>query len=121
MNRSPLPDTGAIGPRRSIVLAADPAMLGARPVEEAFQIVAEAGYSALELSPRSDFLPGFGRQHASSARVRAVAHAAHEAALEIASLMVVYNWASPDDETDGRLYVTGATRSRSPPTWAAIA
>lgn len=80
-----------------ITVAADPAMLGDRPLEEVFSIVAEAGYRALELSPRRDFLPGFAGRRISAQTVESVARSAASSGLEIASLMVVYNWASPDE------------------------
>lgn len=87
-----------MGSRRGITLAADPAMLGNRPLDEVIRVVADAGYSALELSPRSDFLPGFAEPRTSGPLVRSISTAAAATHLEIASLMVVYNWASPEEE-----------------------
>jgi myo-inositol catabolism protein IolH len=83
---------------RQITLAADPAMLANQPFNEVARIVADAGYSALELSPRSDFLPGYEEPKTSPSLVRSVATAAAASRVEIASLMVVYDWASPNEE-----------------------
>jgi len=80
-----------------VTLAADPAMLGDLPLADVFSIVRQAGYEAVELSPRRDFLPAFAGRRVSTQTVQSAARAAVESGVEIASLMVVYGWASPDE------------------------
>ena len=84
-----------------IQLALDPFMLRTTPLTALPARVKKLGYSRIELSPRGDFLPLFVHPRASSIEVRDFKVAARSEAVEIASLMVVYRWASQDaDERD---------------------
>ena len=98
MNATSSPGPAASASSGVITLAADPAMLGDRPIADAVRAVAAAGYPALELSPRQDFLPGFAPPATTPTLVKILAREAAAAGVVIASTMVVYNWSSPDED-----------------------
>ncbi len=79
-----------------ILLAADTAMLRARPVADALTVAAEVGFPAVELAQREDLL-GRPNQRASSEAVRHLQATSTATGVRIASLMVCYAWASPDE------------------------
>jgi myo-inositol catabolism protein IolH len=77
-------------------LAVDPCLLKYLSPSEMFTSVAEAGYEAVELSPRDGFLE---HRHAGRPEPGVVAElkrASREAQVEIASLFIVQPWASTD-------------------------
>jgi myo-inositol catabolism protein IolH len=80
-----------------VKLAVDPTMLRHLPVPEVLRTVAEVGYEHVELAPRLDVLPsGRGRRVSREGAAR-IAAASRETGVGIASLFVVYPWASPDE------------------------
>ena len=80
-------------------VAFDPFMFRERPIEEVAQTTAEIGYSALELTPREDFLPYYARPRADAERIASFRAAIDGAGLELASVMVLYDWASAEEQT----------------------
>jgi myo-inositol catabolism protein IolH len=80
-------------------IAFDPFMLRDRPIEEVARAAAEIGYPALELTPRDDFLPYYARPRADAERIAQFRAAIDGAGLELASLMVLYDWAAADEPT----------------------
>jgi myo-inositol catabolism protein IolH len=80
-------------------LALDPFMFRSRPIAEVAGIAAELGYPALELTPREDFLPYYARPRAHKQRVNEFKAAISGAGLELASVMVLYDWACADEST----------------------
>jgi myo-inositol catabolism protein IolH len=79
-------------------LALDPYMLRTVPLEDLPALVAELGYQYLELSPREDFLPFFVHPRADRARIAALRTAASSAGVEVASILPLYRWSSPDED-----------------------
>src|SRR6478735_10954841 len=78
-------------------LAVDPTMLRHLPVPDVLRTVADVGFEHVELAPRLDVLPsGRGRRVSRDGAAR-IAAAARETGVGIASLFVVYPWASPDE------------------------
>jgi myo-inositol catabolism protein IolH len=80
-------------------VAFDPFMFRDRPIEEVVQITDEIGYTALELTPREDFLPYYARPRAEAERITSFRAAIDGAGLELASVLVLYDWASADEPT----------------------
>ena len=80
-------------------VALDPFMFRTRPIAEVTRLAAELGYGALELTPREDFLPYYAMPRADVARVAEFRAAIDAEGLELASLMVLYDWSSADEET----------------------
>jgi myo-inositol catabolism protein IolH len=81
-----------------VKLAVDPTMIRHLPVPEVLRVVAEVGFEHVELSPRLDFLPPSRGRRASRDATAQIASAALDSGVGIASLFVVYPWASPDEE-----------------------
>jgi myo-inositol catabolism protein IolH len=79
-------------------LAFDPYMLRERPIEAVAAEARALGYDWLELTPRDDFLPYYLHPRADADRITTFANALRDQELELASLMVLYNWSDPDDE-----------------------
>jgi len=79
-------------------IALDPAMLAETPVPELFAAARDAGYDAVELPNRPDFIPSHDEVAATAAELTATRTAAAAAGVEIASVAVIQPWASPDDE-----------------------
>ena len=78
-------------------LAVDPTMIRHLPVQEVLRAVGEIGFEHVELSPRLDVLPPSRGRRVSLAATGRIAAAARETGVGIASLFVVYPWASPDE------------------------
>lgn len=76
--------------------AMDPAMLYNKSLSEVFSIAENIGYPYIELSPREDFLPGKRGRRATMSQVKEVERAIQNTGVGLASVMVVYDWASPD-------------------------
>jgi myo-inositol catabolism protein IolH len=79
-------------------IALDPYMLRSLPFAEVCRIAAEIGYDAIELSPRADFIPFFTHPRADRARVTEFRTALRETGMEIASVLPLYRWSSPDED-----------------------
>lgn len=79
-------------------LAVDPCLLRNLSVADMFASVAQAGYQAVELSPRDGFLEHRRGDHARSDVMRSLKLASSEAQVEIVSLFIVHPWASTDRE-----------------------
>ncbi len=79
-------------------IALDPYMLRDRPFAEVCRIAADIGYDAIELSPRPDFIPFFVHPRADRARVAEFRAALRDTGLELASILPLYRWSSPDEE-----------------------
>ena len=78
-------------------LAVDPTMIRHLPVQEVLHAVGEIGFEYVELSPRLDVLPPSRGRRVSLEATSRIAAAARESRVGIASLFVVYPWASPDE------------------------
>ncbi|MHB8399675.1 MAG: sugar phosphate isomerase/epimerase family protein [Candidatus Limnocylindrales bacterium] len=79
-------------------VALDPYMLRMRPLREVCRIASEIGYHYIELSPREDFLPFFVHPRIDHPRVRELRDALRETEIEVASLLPLYRWSSPDED-----------------------
>jgi myo-inositol catabolism protein IolH len=82
----------------SVKLALDPYMLRTVPLHELPALVASLGYRYIELSPRSDFIPFFVHPRADRATIARFKAALMDAGVEIASILPLYRWASPDED-----------------------
>ena len=78
-------------------LAVDPTMIRNLSVPDVLRVVAEVGFEHVELSPRLDVLPPSRGRRASREATERIAAASRETGVGIASLFVVYPWASPDE------------------------
>ena len=79
-------------------IALDPYMLRGLPFGEVCRIAADIGYDAIELSPRSDFIPFFTHPRADRSRVAEFRTALRETGIEISSVLPLYRWSSPDED-----------------------
>ena len=79
-------------------IALDPYMLRGLPFGEVCRIAADMGYDAIELSPRSDFIPFFTHPRADHSRVAEFRTALRETGIEISSVLPLYRWSSPDED-----------------------
>ena len=79
-------------------IALDPYMLRDRPFGEVCRIAADIGYDSIELSPRPDFIPFFTHPRADRAKVAEFRAALQETGLELASILPLYRWSSPDED-----------------------
>jgi myo-inositol catabolism protein IolH len=79
-------------------IALDPYMLRDRPFAEVCRVAADIGYDAIELSPRPDFIPFFTHPRADRARVDEFRAALRDSGLELASILPLYRWSSPDED-----------------------
>jgi myo-inositol catabolism protein IolH len=79
-------------------IALDPYMLRDRPFAEVCRIAADIGYDSIELSPRPDFIPFFTHPRADRARVDEFRTALRDSGLELASILPLYRWSSPDED-----------------------
>ena len=77
-------------------LAVDPCLLKNLSIDEMFASVAQAGYEAVELSPRHGFLEHRHGQRPAPEVLQDLKRAGREARVEIASLFIVQPWASTD-------------------------
>lgn len=81
-----------------IRVALDPYMLRRHSFEEVCRIAAGIGYRYLELSPRDDMFPFFVHPRADRATVRAARSALQATGMEVASVLPLYRWSSPDED-----------------------
>ncbi len=79
-------------------IALDPYMLRDRPFVEVCRIAADIGYEAIELSPRPDFIPFFVHPRADRDKVVEFRAALQETGIELASILPLYRWSSPDED-----------------------
>ena len=79
-------------------IALDPYMLRERPFGEVCRIAADIGYDSIELSPRPDFIPFFTHPRADRARVAEFRTALRDTGIELASILPLYRWSSPDED-----------------------
>ncbi|MFJ2197563.1 sugar phosphate isomerase/epimerase family protein [Streptomyces violaceusniger] len=80
-------------------LSLDPQMFYAtHSVLELPDVVARMGYSWMELSPKSDFVPFFGHPRADDATVAKLRKRAADAGVGIASVLPVLRWSGPGEE-----------------------
>ncbi|WP_433479293.1 sugar phosphate isomerase/epimerase family protein [Spirillospora sp. CA-142024] len=79
-------------------IALDPYMLRHVPLPELPGVVADLGYEYIELSPRDDFLPFYRHPRADKAAVAAFRKALDAAGVRLASVLPLYEWASPVEE-----------------------
>lgn len=89
-------------------IALDPALLNDQPPAAAFAAAAAAGYDAVEICNRPDFIPSFGPVAAAGEDLAAARRAADEAGVEIVSVAVIQALSSPDE----------AERTRAVALWA---
>jgi myo-inositol catabolism protein IolH len=82
-----------------VKIALDPAMLNARPIDDAFAATAAAGYPYVELGNRTDLVPAFGPMTAPREELARVRRAAVASGLGIASVAVIQAWSNPDEDT----------------------
>jgi myo-inositol catabolism protein IolH len=81
-----------------VKIALDPYMLRDRPFGEVCRIAADIGYDSIELSPRPDFIPFFTHPRADRAKVAEFRKGLSDAGLELASILPLYRWSSPDED-----------------------
>lgn len=79
-------------------IALDPYMLRTTPLPELPGVVADLGYSAIELSPREDFIPFYRHPRANADDIRAFKAALAAADVELATLLPLFRWAGPGEE-----------------------
>jgi myo-inositol catabolism protein IolH len=80
-------------------LALDPQMFYAtHSVFELPDVVARAGYSYMELSPKADFIPFFGHPRVDAAGVAGLRKRAGDAGVTIASVLPVLRWSGPGED-----------------------
>jgi myo-inositol catabolism protein IolH len=79
-------------------LALDPYMLRDRPFGEVCRLAADIGYDSIELSPRPDFIPFFVHPRADRAKVTEFRAALRDTGIELASILPLYRWSSPDED-----------------------
>src|SRR6266550_4988352 len=81
-----------------VKIALDPYMLRDRPFGEVCRIAADIGYDSIELSPRPDFIPFFTHPRADRDKVAEFRSALSETRMELASILPLYRWSSPDED-----------------------
>ncbi|MDA2806275.1 sugar phosphate isomerase/epimerase family protein [Nocardiopsis suaedae] len=79
-------------------IALDPYMFRKLPMAEMVRTVADIGYSSIELSPRDEFMPFFLHPRADDERVAELKGVLRETGVELASVLPLYKWSSPDEE-----------------------
>jgi myo-inositol catabolism protein IolH len=82
----------------STTIALDTFMLRFLPLPEIARIASEIGYEAVEISWREDFVPLLRRPRAHSLGIAESRTAFKERGVEIATLVALYRWASPDEQ-----------------------
>jgi myo-inositol catabolism protein IolH len=83
---------------RDLTVALDPYMLRQVPLTELPGVVAELGYSHIELSPREDFLPFFLHPRADRASIAGFKAALAGAGVSLSSVLPLYRWSGPDED-----------------------
>jgi myo-inositol catabolism protein IolH len=82
-----------------VKIALDPAMYHADlSVADELRKAADLGYEYLELSPRPDWFFWHRYPKADNAAIAEVKKASQETGVEIATLVPVFNWSSPDEQ-----------------------
>ena len=81
----------------NVTIALDTFMLRFLPLPEIARIASEIGYPAVELSWREDFVPLLRRPRADAQRIAETRAAFKERNVEIATLVALFRWASPDE------------------------
>lgn len=81
-----------------IKVALDPYMLRGLSFEDVCRVASEVGYRSLELSPRDDMFPFFVHPRADRATIRASRAALEATGMEVASVLPLYRWSSPDED-----------------------
>ena len=76
-------------------IALDPYMFRSTPLAELPGLVADLGYSAIELSPREDFIPFYKHPRANTADIRAFKASLKVAEVEVVTLLPLFRWAGP--------------------------
>src|ERR671937_1407794 len=79
-------------------IALDPYMFRRVPLTDLPGLVADLGYSCIELSPREDFLPFFLHPRADRAQIAAFRKALDAAGVQVASVLPLYRWSGPDED-----------------------
>ncbi len=79
-------------------IALDPYMFRRLSIRQVVETAARHGYRYIELSPRDDFFPFFVHPRADRSTVQATREALRDAGVELASLLPLYRWSSPDEE-----------------------
>jgi myo-inositol catabolism protein IolH len=102
-----------------VKIALDPYMHRRLSLRQVTHLVAELGYSHIEMSPRSDFLPFFVHARADSDRIRELKEALKETGLFLASLLPLYRCPVRTKKNGRRLSGIGNERSRSALNWNA--
>jgi myo-inositol catabolism protein IolH len=83
---------------RDMTVALDPYMLRQVPLTELPGVVAELGYSHIELSPREDLLPFFLHPRADRATIASFKAALAGAGVSLSSVLPLYRWSGPDED-----------------------
>jgi myo-inositol catabolism protein IolH len=78
-------------------IALDPYMLRHVPLTDLPAVVRDLGYDAIELSPRPDFIPFFLHPRVGSSGIRAFREALAAAGVDVASVLPLFRWSSPDE------------------------
>ena len=94
-------------------IALDPALLNDQPVAAAFGAAAAAGYDAVEICNRPDFVPSFGPVTATADELSAARRAADAATTEIISVAVIQALSSPDENERVRAVAWWADGARA--------
>jgi myo-inositol catabolism protein IolH len=84
------------GVLRQMRIALDPYMFRRVPLADLPALVADLGYSWIELSPRDDFMPFFLHPRADRAQIAAFSRALTAAGVQVASVLPLYRWSGPD-------------------------
>jgi myo-inositol catabolism protein IolH len=79
-------------------IALDPYMFRRVPLADLPALVADLGYSWIELSPRDDFMPFFLHPRADRAQIAAFSRALNAAGVQVASVLPLYRWSGPDED-----------------------
>src|ERR1700747_534647 len=79
-------------------IALDPYMFRRVPLTDLPGLVADLGYSCIELSPREDFLPFFLHPRADRAQIAAFSRALDAAGVQIATVLPLYRWSGPGED-----------------------
>ena len=79
-------------------IALDPYMFRRVPLADLPALVADLGYSWIELSPRDDFMPFFLHPRADRAQIAAFSRALNAAGVQIATVLPLYRWSGPDED-----------------------
>src|SRR5947208_5229979 len=79
-------------------IALDLSLFRRVPLADLPALVADLGYSWIELSPRDDFMPFFLHPRADRAQIAAFSRALTAAGVQVASVLPLYRWSGPDED-----------------------